>query len=93
MFVRKAQSSASEEPVVSEPSPQDELARLMSGYWHTQAIHVAAKVGLADLLKDGPRAAEQLAARPGRTPARCTACCGRWPAWASSPRTILAGSP
>ena len=33
----------------------------MSGYWYTQAIHVAAKLKLADLLMDGPRTAEELA--------------------------------
>jgi hypothetical protein len=53
---------------VSDPSPQDELARLMSGYWHTQAIHVAARLGVADLLKDGPRSAEELAGSTGTHP-------------------------
>ncbi len=49
-------------------SPQDELNQLMSGYWHTQAIHVAAVLGLADLLEDGPRPAEQLAQQCGANP-------------------------
>jgi hypothetical protein len=40
----------------------------MSGYWHTQAIHVAARLGVADLLKDGPRSAEQLAGLTGSHP-------------------------
>jgi hypothetical protein len=52
-----------------EPSPQDQLSRLMSGYWYTQAVSVAARLGLADLVKDGPRSAEQLAADT-RTDAR-----------------------
>ncbi len=39
----------------------DQLNRLMNGFWHTQAIYVAAKLGLADLLVAGPQAAEQLA--------------------------------
>jgi hypothetical protein len=39
----------------------DELARLVSGYWYTQTISVAAKLGLAEHLKDGPRSAQELA--------------------------------
>jgi hypothetical protein len=42
-------------------NPHDQLARLVSGYWHTQAIYVAAKLGLADLLDDGPRPVQELA--------------------------------
>lgn len=44
-----------------QPSPQDQLAHLMAGYWYTQAIYVAAKLKLADLLSDGPTSADQLA--------------------------------
>jgi hypothetical protein len=39
----------------------ERLAGLMTGYWYTQAIYVAAKLGLADLLADGPRSAAELA--------------------------------
>ena len=42
-------------------SPHDQLAHLMSGYWYTQTIYVAAKLRLADLLKDEPKTAEELA--------------------------------
>jgi len=48
---------------VSEP--HDELARLMSGYWYTQTIYVAAKLRLADLLNDGPKTADELAQATG----------------------------
>jgi hypothetical protein len=47
---------------VAELSPQDQVARLASGYWHTQAIYVAAKLGVADLLAAGPKSADELAA-------------------------------
>src|SRR5262245_21866223 len=40
----------------------DQLARLASGYWYTQTIYVAANLGIADLLTDGARPAEELAA-------------------------------
>jgi hypothetical protein len=39
----------------------DQLARLLSGYWYTQTIYVAAKLGLAEILKGGPKSAEELA--------------------------------
>ena len=41
--------------------PQAELFHLVSGYWHTQAIFVAAKLGIADLLAKGARTADELA--------------------------------
>ncbi|MEN3285465.1 MAG: hypothetical protein V7607_6605 [Solirubrobacteraceae bacterium] len=39
------------------------LRRLVNGYQVTQAIHVAATLGIADLLRDGPRTSAELAAR------------------------------
>jgi hypothetical protein len=56
------------EPSVAEIPPQDQMARLMSGYWHTQAIYVAAKLGLADLLADGPKTADALASSTKTNP-------------------------
>ena len=45
-----------------EPSsPPELLNRMLTGYWTTQAIYVAAKLGIADLLKHGPRSAHDLA--------------------------------
>jgi hypothetical protein len=46
----------------------DELARLLSGYWYTQTIYVAAKLSLAEHLKDGPRSAQDLAQATGTNP-------------------------
>ena len=46
---------------MAEISTQDQVTRLISGYWHTQAIYVAAKLGLADLLTQGPTTADTLA--------------------------------
>lgn len=37
------------------------LLRMMTGYWVSQAIYVAAKVGVADHLTNGPRPVEELA--------------------------------
>ena len=43
------------------PSPQEAINRLITGYWNTQALYVAAKLGIADLLVNGPRSADDLA--------------------------------
>lgn len=48
----------------SNPRPPA-LFRMAAGYWLSQAIYVAAKLGLADLLKDGPKPSRQLAAATG----------------------------
>lgn len=42
-------------------SPQEVMNRMITGYWTTQAIYVAAKLGIGDLLKNGPRSADDLA--------------------------------
>jgi O-methyltransferase/methyltransferase family protein len=41
--------------------PQLALQALIQGYQVTKCIYVAAKLGIADLLKDGPRTSEELA--------------------------------
>lgn len=41
--------------------PRSTLLHLINGYRVTQAIHVAAKLGIADLLADGPRGSDDLA--------------------------------
>ena len=43
------------------PSPPA-LFEMPTGYWLSQAIYVAAKLGIADLLKDGPQSSVALAA-------------------------------
>ena len=46
-------------------TPGEQLIRLFRGFWVSQAIYVAAELGLADLLADGPRTADDLAAAAG----------------------------
>lgn len=41
------------------------IARLASGFWVSQALYVVAKLGIADLLEDGPRSVEALASAAG----------------------------
>ncbi len=45
------------------PAPPASLVimRMLTGYWAPQCLYVAARLGLADLVKDGPRAPADLA--------------------------------
>ncbi|MBA3868619.1 MAG: methyltransferase [Anaerolineae bacterium] len=47
---------------VIELPPQVALVQMMTGYWISQSVYVAAKLGIADLLRDGPRTSEEIAA-------------------------------
>ena len=59
--------------MVLKEDPQDQagtqlvgqILELATGFMQTQAIHVAADLGIADLLKDGPKSADELAAMTG----------------------------
>ena len=50
------------------PSPAVVLRELMSGMRVTQLIYVAAKLGIADLLKDGSKSIDKLASKVGAHP-------------------------
>jgi len=41
--------------------PHYQLLQMITGYWMTQSIYVAAKLGIADLVADGPRQVDDLA--------------------------------
>jgi hypothetical protein len=53
---------------VLETTPQQQLNQLICGYWNSQCIYVAAKLGLADLLKNGPLSIEDLSKQCGTHP-------------------------
>ncbi len=46
-------------------APQEQMSRMLTTYWVSQALYVAAKLKLADRLKDGPRTADELASATG----------------------------
>lgn len=46
----------------------DDLRRLINGYQVSQAIHVAAELGIADLLANGPRTSDELTEATGSQP-------------------------
>lgn len=48
--------------------PKLALLQMITGFWVSQAIYVAAKLGIADLLKDGPKSSDELAKSAGASP-------------------------
>jgi hypothetical protein len=50
---------------MTEPKSPSRLSELLVGYWFTQSIYVAAKLGLAERLKNGARSVADLAAETG----------------------------
>jgi hypothetical protein len=53
---------------MSAEKPSAVLMRLLLGFQVSQAIHVAATLGIADALADGPRSSDELAAALGAHP-------------------------
>jgi O-methyltransferase/methyltransferase family protein len=49
----------------SDLPPSARMDQLLNGYRVTQALYVAARLGIADLLRDGPKTAEELAVEAG----------------------------
>lgn len=45
--------------------PQVAMLQMISGFWISRAIYIAAKLGIADHLRDGPRTIDELAAATG----------------------------
>jgi SAM-dependent methyltransferase len=52
-------------PATLHVLPHAQVIRMATAYWVSRAIYVAAQLGIADLLKDGARDAEDLAAATG----------------------------
>ena len=51
-----------------DPNPATTMRRMVEGYWVSQAIHVAATLGIADLLAEASRTSDELAASTGTHP-------------------------
>src|SRR5262249_51145737 len=49
---------------VDDRSPQDRVFQTLADFWAAQAVHAAARLGLADHLAERPRSAAELAAAP-----------------------------
>jgi hypothetical protein len=63
---------------MAEILPHQQLDQMISGYWISQAIYAAAKFGIADHLKDGPKTVRELAHATSTNPIPCIGCFGRW---------------
>lgn len=50
---------------MSQPTAHAQMARMITGYWVSQMVHVAARLRLADLLAEGPLGADELAHATG----------------------------
>src|ERR671920_15453 len=48
-----------------ETSPRDTLLQMTNAFQVSQAIYVAATLGIADLLEDGPKSVDELAETTG----------------------------
>jgi hypothetical protein len=48
-------------PAADARPPALVMSQMLSGYWISMSLYLAAKLGLADLVKDGPRSADDLA--------------------------------
>lgn len=55
-------------PSMTDAETAGRLTQMITGYWPAQAIYVAAKLGIADQLKNGPRSVDDLAAATGTKP-------------------------
>jgi len=51
-----------------ESTPSQALRRLVNGFQVAQAVSLAAKLGIADLLRDGPLGSDEIAAATGADP-------------------------
>ena len=61
--------SMSEQPQEPKiPSSPEALIQMITGFWISQAIYAAAKLGIADLVKEGPKPCEELAQATGMQP-------------------------
>jgi hypothetical protein len=50
---------------MTQPRDDRLVLDMLTGYWKSQAVYVAAKLGIADLVKNGPKAAADLAKATG----------------------------
>jgi len=53
------------DPTPTPPSPQEAILNLALGYLASRGLHVATELGIADLLKDGPKNIAELAHTTG----------------------------
>lgn len=65
--------------MVQEIPPPVQLMQMLFGFAASRAIGVSAELGIADLLKDGPKTAEELAQQTSVHARSLTGYCGLVP--------------
>src|SRR5262249_12803116 len=65
MAVRRTRKRKIAARTAPRPAPHEVMLQLISGYWLSQLVFVAAKLGVADELRQGPATADALAKRVG----------------------------
>jgi len=50
---------------MAQPTDREQISRMLTGYWVSQALYVAAKLRIADSLAVGPKSADELAKASG----------------------------
>jgi len=65
MFVRTENRQQGTGNIAMSATPQQHLNQLICGYWYSQCVYVAAKLGIADLLANGPQSVDDLAKQTG----------------------------
>jgi SAM-dependent methyltransferase len=65
LVVSTTQKEAINNQNEQQPPPQIALLQMMTGYWVSQSIYVAARLGIADLLRDGAKTSDELAQATG----------------------------
>ena len=75
---------------VASVSPTMAVFQVLSGFWSARAVYIAAKLGLADLVKDEPRTAAELAVLTGTHAPSLYRVLRAWPASVGS-RKMPAG--
>jgi O-methyltransferase domain/Dimerisation domain len=56
------------EAQVDQPSPPAALRQMLTGFWMTQCLYAAARLGIADVVAEGPRPVAELATRVHANP-------------------------
>src|ERR1041385_1798366 len=54
-------TAPAKEQTTNQPNAQEQMLQIISGFWISRAVFIIAKLGIPDLLKSGPKTAEELA--------------------------------
>ena len=67
-YLRLSQSHSALPAGSASPAPDGAMIQMITGFWASRALYTACKLGLADLLKDGPKSVADLASATASHP-------------------------